>query len=182
MDMGNALTQILGIDYLKNQWLKAIDAFKSNERKFTVAYNDLLNNREKYYAAGLRAQYDLVFNKGRIIQNSVGNVINATKKIYDYFNTPSNLSAAPFIAAIPIGSIIGITALIGAFLSAYYVLNKAYVEYNIRQLPPEQQVIERAKIANNSSAPIGSGISSSLYAMGGLFLLAILLPKLTKGK
>lgn len=177
MSMGNALTQVLGIDFLKNQWIKAIDAFRVSEKKFRVAYDDLLKNRQKYYDAGLRAQYDSVFNKGRIIQNSVETVINATKKIYDYFNTQTNLGA-PFVAAIPIGSIIGITALIGAFLLAYSTLQKAYVEYNIRQLPPEQQDAARKKAIDDTSAPVGQGISNSVYMVGGILLLALFLPKL----
>lgn len=174
--MGNVLTQVLGIDFVKNQWIKAIEAFKISESKFRAAYSDLVKNKQKYYNAGLQKEYDFVFNKGRTIEYSVGNVINATKKIYDYFNSPTNLGN-PFVAAIPIGSIIGITAIIGSFIVAYNVLQKAYAEYNIRQLPIEQQAIERQKIVGDISAPIGSGISSSVYAIGALILIAIVLPK-----
>lgn len=181
MSMGNAVTQILGIDFVKNQWFKAINAFKASEVKFRAAYADLTANRKKYYDAGLGQQYDLVFNKGRLIQNSVGNVINATRKIYDYFNSPSNLGN-PFIAAIPIGSIIGITAIIGSFILAYNVLQKALIEYNIRQLPPEQQAAARQKLIGDIAAPIGSGISNSVYAIGALILAVMILPKFMEKK
>ena len=177
LDLNGVVTQVLGIDYFKNQWLKAIEAFKVNERKFQLAYADLSKNRQKYYAAGLRPQYDAVYNRGRAIQNSVGSVINASKRIYDYFKTSTNLGA-PFIAAIPIGSIIGITALIGAFLTSYYVLNRAYTEYNIRQLPLDQQAAVRGKMVDDANAPIGAGISNSVYAIGALMLVVLFLPKL----
>lgn len=181
MPVGNIVTQALGIDFIKAQWIKALDNFKASERKFRVAYDDLLANKKRYYAAGLQKEYDFAFAKGRVIQNSVESVINASKKIYDYFNTQTTLGT-PFIAAIPIGSIIGITLLIGGFLLAWNALQKAYTEYNIRQLPPDQQAAARAKLIGQINEPVIPQITNSVYVIGGIILLALFLPKLMNKK
>lgn len=187
--MGNVLTEVLGVDYISAQWQKALAAFKVKEAAFRMSYNDLTTNRQKYYNAGLGKQYDRILNRARAINTSVEPLLKGVRRVYDYLKSGASGLGNPAIVGIPIAAILGTTAIIGAYLILYKGLQASLREYNLRQLPVAERAAARKKLtdadaqaAANESKPFGSGISESVYVIGGIVLLAMFLPKLLKGK
>lgn len=168
------------LDTLKSQWDSAVADFQAKERAFMDAASDLVNNRDRYYAAGLGDQYESLASKGRMIQSTVTNVADTIAGIYQWLKDSFGLG---FLPALPFAALAAAVAAIAAFLTGYTALKGALVEYEIRQLPPEMQAQARLDVIKQQSAPsaienVASSAKSSLWALAVLAIGVIALPKI----
>lgn len=161
---------------LKTQWENAVNAFRAKEMQFKNAMAELVKNKDKYYTAGLKNQYDALLTRGNQINTAVGGVLNTINEVYGWFKEQFGMGILP---AIPFAALATVGGIIAAFLLSYAALNKAMLEYQIRQLPPEKQEAARQTLINNSGS-VTSDIKNTVIGLAVIAVAVFVLPKIFK--